>query len=187
MQLKSANPWLARSRAPIPTHPSPWACIPKRPYRQHPPSPRSIPGSSWSPDFPPPPKKKKRSKHLPNGPCLPRKVKWKRRPWHHGQVYLGWFVCSWAPCNTRARWSSPPPPNRRSLMLTNFGWQRDCVSTTSGIMRAALQGARPPRREAAAGRNSKCYSARAVSSRPSWGITGVELRLLPPAQDLGAR
>lgn len=24
-------------------------------------------------------------------------------------------------------------------MLTNFWWQRDCVSTTSGIMRAALQ------------------------------------------------
>lgn len=52
---------------------------------------------------------------------------------------------------------------------------------------SCLQGARPRRREAAAGRNSKCYSARAVSSRPSWGITVVELRLLPPALDLGAR
>ena len=72
-------------------------------------------------------------------------------------------------------------------MLTNFWWQRDSVSTTSGIMRAPLQGARQRRRKAAAGRNSKCYSARAVSSRPSWGITVVELRLLPPALDLGAR
>lgn len=32
-------------------------------------------------------------------------------------------------------------------MLTNFWWQRDRVSTTSGIMRAALQGARQRRRE----------------------------------------
>lgn len=63
------------------------------------------------------------------------------------QVYLGLFVCLLARLNTRG---GERTPHRRSWMLTNFWWQRDCVSTTSGIMRAASRqrgggGGRRPR------------------------------------------
>ena len=47
------------------------------------------------------------SKFLPAPAFQKTKAKKKKKPWHHGQVYLGLFVCLLARLNTRGRWTYP--------------------------------------------------------------------------------